>query len=74
MISDYVAYLAAQRIEEAVARSALSDTPVQPADAVAISADRFGWLRAWLGAERRRLADRLQQDPCSSAPVAMPRR
>jgi hypothetical protein len=71
---EYVAYLAAQRIEEAVARSALPSAPMQLADESRESAARLGGLRTWLGADLRRLADRLEPAPPRSVPAAAQRR
>jgi hypothetical protein len=74
VLTDYVAYLAAQQNGAMVARSALPDAPVLPADGRRISGDLFDWLRAWLSAELRRLADDLEPAPHSGIPMTMPRR
>jgi hypothetical protein len=74
VLSDYVAYLAVQQNGADVARSALPHAPIQPADGRRISGDPFDRLRAWLGAELRRLADDLEPSSHSGIPMSMPRR
>ena len=63
MFPEYVAYLAAQRCEEMIARGALPDAPVQEADRPQSTRARLVAVRTWVSADLRRLADRLDPAP-----------
>jgi hypothetical protein len=73
VLADYVAYLAAQRTDAAPARGALADAPVHSDAGAPQSAVRVAQLRARLGADLRRLADRLEPAQRPGAPLGMPR-
>ena len=74
MLPEYVAYLAAQRREEAVARGALPDAPVAPPEQSRTPGGRLIGFRARLCADLRRLADRIEHGPRRYAPASAHRR
>jgi len=63
VIPEYVAYLAAQRNEEAAARNATPNAPVQPEVRAEAPGARLVGIRARLCADLRRLADSLEPTP-----------
>jgi hypothetical protein len=73
VLSEYVGYLVAQQQSRITAGSALPDAPVVSANARRSSAARIAPVGAWLGAELRRLADRLAPRPHADVPMALPR-